>query len=260
MDEIKRISSLEFSDINFKHQFQRALLVKDYYITLILYLIKDVEGIYFKGGTALNKIFLNHDRLSEDIDFTITRNEKEVKDEIFNVLLKSGFFKDITEGNNTKEFIRSIIKYRSELGSREIFIDLNKKAKLFLTAENHKVNHFYSPFIPDFSIKTIAKEELIAEKIRATITRNKPRDHYDVYKIIKSEMKINLELAEKKCKEVGKEFSIIKMFNKAKILKNRWDKDMIYLLADPVSFQEVIRFLAKHFKLKDEKGKLKKYP
>ena len=52
---------------------------KDYYLTLILYLIKDVNGIYFKGGTALNKIFLNHARLSEDIDFTLTINEKKIK-------------------------------------------------------------------------------------------------------------------------------------------------------------------------------------
>ena len=58
------------------------LVKKDYYLTLILYFIRNVEGIYFKGGTALNKIFLNHAGLSEDLDFSLTRNEKEVKDEI----------------------------------------------------------------------------------------------------------------------------------------------------------------------------------
>ena len=238
MDEIKRISSIDFNGIVSKHPFNRKLLVKDYYITLILYMIKDIQGIYFKGGTALNKMFLEHARLSEDIDFTITRSEKEVKDEIFNVLAPSGFFRDVTEEKNVDGFTRLIVEYKDDLGNDKIFVDLNKKAKLILPSETHTVNHFYSPFIPEFSFRTIAKEELIAEKIRATITRNKPRDHFDVYKIIHANMPINLDLAEKKCKEVDAEFSIIKMFNKAQTLKNRWDKDMVSLIAKPISFQE----------------------
>ena len=79
MAEIKRVSEDEFNDIASGLKFDRLKLTKDYFVTLLLYLIKDVNGIYFKGGTALNKIFLNHARLSEDLDFSLTRNEKEVK-------------------------------------------------------------------------------------------------------------------------------------------------------------------------------------
>ena len=78
MDEIKTISRIEFNVINSEHPFQRALLVKDYYLTLILYLLRNIEGIYFKGGTAINKMFLSHARLSEDLDFVLTKNQKEV--------------------------------------------------------------------------------------------------------------------------------------------------------------------------------------
>lgn len=67
MDEIKIITKNYFDELIIEMRFAKPLLVKDYYLTLILYLIKDVEGIYFKGGTALNKIFLNHARLSEDL-------------------------------------------------------------------------------------------------------------------------------------------------------------------------------------------------
>lgn len=258
MDEIKTISSIEFNVINSEHPFQRKLLVKDYYLTLILYLIRNVEGIYFKGGTALNKIFLNHARLSEDLDFSLTRNEKEVKDEISKILISSGFIKEITEGKNVDGFLRMILKCQSELGESEIFIDLNKRAKLVLPSETHKINHFYVPFIPEFSVKTVAEEELIAEKTAATIGRNKPRDHYDVYIILKKGISINMELVKKKCYESGDDFSIIKMFNKAKMLKNRWDKDMSVLMSEDISFQEVIKFLALHFKLKEHKEELKK--
>ncbi|MDO8460592.1 MAG: nucleotidyl transferase AbiEii/AbiGii toxin family protein [Nanoarchaeota archaeon] len=258
MDEIKRISSIDFNTVVSEHNFQRDLLLKDYYLTRILYSLKDVNGIYFKGGTALNKIFLNHTRLSEDVDFTLTRNEKEVGHEIIDIIRKLDFFKEYKEGKNVDGFIRIIVNCSSELGNSELFIDLNQRGKLSLPSEIHKVKHFYSPFIPEFSVKTLAREELIAEKVAASIGRNKPRDHFDVYQIIHANMPINIELVKKKCADSGDEFSIIKMFNKAQTLKDRWDKDMVSLISEPVSFQEVIQFLAKHFKLKKAKDKVKK--
>lgn len=257
MDEIKTISRKYIDEIVIQRGFTIPLLVKDYYVTLILYLIKDVQGIYFKGGTALNKIFLNHARLSEDIDFTVTKEIKVIQEEIKKILEKSGFFLDITQDKDVDGFLRMVVKYNLEGEKGAIFIDLNKRAKATLKTEHHKLDHFYSGFIPEFSVNTLAKEEIIAEKVAATIGRNKPRDHFDVYKIIKAGIPINLELVKKKCEESDDDFSIIKMFNNAKKLKNRWDDDMISLLAEPITFQEVIIFLSKHFKLKEEKNKLK---
>src|SRR3989338_11614000 len=170
---------MRFNTIVSEHNFQRALLLKASYLTFILNLIKNVIGIYFKGGTALNKIFLNHARLSEDIDFTLTRNEKEVRDEILEVVKKLDFLKEHKEGKSVEGFIRIIVICSSELGDSELFIDLNQRGKLILPSEVHKINHFYSPFIPEFSIKTLAREEIIAEKVAASIGRNKPRDHFD---------------------------------------------------------------------------------
>ncbi|MBI3334193.1 nucleotidyl transferase AbiEii/AbiGii toxin family protein [Candidatus Pacearchaeota archaeon] len=258
MDEIKRIPVIEFEDILSRTKFNRSKLTKDYFLTLILYLIKDVKDIYFKGGTALNKIFLNHARLSEDIDFTLTRDVSEVKKEIIGIIEKSGLSDKISEDKNVDGFLRLVIHYTGFDGEKEsVFIDLNKRGKLTLPLEVHKVNHFYSPFISEFSVKTLAKEELTAEKVAASIGRNKPRDHFDVYQIIKSNIPINMEMVKKKCADSGDEFSVIKMFNKAQTLKNRWDKDMTSLISEPISFQEVIQFLAKYFKLEEAKEKVK---
>jgi len=258
MDEIKRISGLEFNSINSLHPFQKNLLAKDYFVTLLLYLIKDVGGIYFKGGTAIQKILLDHSRLSEDIDFTLTRDVFEVKKEINSIIRSSKLFGEITEDKNVEGFIRVIVHYTDFNGQKDkVFIDFTERAKPLLPTEEHEVKHFYEPSIPKFSVKTLAVKEIVAEKVRATITRNKPRDHFDVYEIIKAKIPIDLGLTEKKCKQAGVDFSVLKMFNKAKILKNRWDKDMVVLLANPISFQEVIQFLAKHFKLKEEKEKIK---
>ena len=98
---------------------------------------------------------------------------------------------------------------------------------------------------------------MIAEKVAATIGRNKPRDHYDVYQIIKKEIPINIELVKKKCHESGDEFSIIKMFNNANKLHRRWHEDLAPLLVEEISFEQVMTALAKHFNLKHAKDELK---
>ncbi len=259
MDRIERINDEEFSDIASRFRFNREKLTKDYFITVLLYLMKDIAGIYFKGGTALQKVFLNDARLSEDIDFSLTQNILLIKNEILGKIEESNLFIGIKEDKNVEGFLRLIAFYTDFDGKKDkVFIDLNKRAKLLLKPEEHEIKHFYEPFIPKFSVRTLAKEEMVAEKVAAAICRNKPRDHFDIYKLIKAKIPINLDLVKKKCTSSGTEFSITKMFNKAKALKNRWDRDMAALLSEPVSFQEVIQFLAKYFKLKEEKEKKQK--
>ena len=254
MDKIKKLTDVEFKNISSQHPFGDIILAKDYYITIILYLIKDVDGIFFKGGTALQKIFLNYSRLSEDIDFSLTKEVSEIKKEITKILEDSGLFQKITKDKDVEGFTRLIAHYKNFSNESDaIFIDLNKRARLLLNPEVHKVPHFYKGFIPEFSFKTVAKEEMIAEKMAAAIGRNKPRDHYDLYKIIKKGIPINLELVKKKCNSSGVEFNIIKMFNQAKKLKKRWDEDLIPLLSEEITFNEVMKTLAKEFKLKKEK-------
>ncbi len=258
MDEVTRISEKAINDISSRTRFNSSLILKDYYITVILYLIKDVGGIYFKGGTALQKIILNYSRISEDIDFTLTRQLSLVKKEIEDILVKSKLFDEISEDKNVDGFTRMVVHYKDFLGAEgTIFIDLNQRGKLLTKPEKNEISHLYHEIIPKFSINTLSREEMISEKIAATIGRNKPRDHYDVYQILKRNIPINLVLARKKCKSSGDEFSIIKMFNQAQKLHRRWHEDMASLLAEDVSFQEVMTTLSKHFKLKEEKEKLK---
>ena len=99
---------------------------------------------------------------------------------------------------------------------------------------------------------------MIAEKVAAAIGRNKPRDHYDIYQIIKHKIPIKMDLVKKKCEQSGNDPSIIKMFNNANKLYNKWNEDMLPLLVKEISFHEVMQTLAKYFKLKIEKNKLKK--
>ena len=258
MDEIKAISENAINSLSGETGFNTKVILKDYYITAILYLIKDIEGMYFKGGTALQKIFLNYSRLSEDADFTLTKDIEEIKREIAGILEKSKLFGKITKDKDVKGFTRLVAHYNGFSNEDAVvFIDLNQRAKLLMKPEKHQIRHFYKDSIPEFSLNTLSSEEMAAEKIAAAIGRNMPRDHFDIYMMLKKKIPLNLEMAKKKCEGSGHEFNVIRMFNKAKKLKNRWDEDLLPLLAEEVSFQEVITTLAKHFKLKGEKDKIK---
>ncbi len=259
MAEITPITEDTLTEIAAETGFRFDLIEKDYYITLLLYLLKDVSHIYFKGGTALQKIILNYTRLSEDIDFTVTEDVAAVRDTILGILKDTPFFTGADLDKRVDRFTRIMVHFRGFRGNAgTIFIDLNQKGRLQLPPEKSQIPHFYEGYIPTFSSPIVAEKEMIAEKMRATIERNKPRDHFDLYQIIKRGIPIDLSLVQDKCKDTGHEMDIIKMFNNANKLKNRWDEDMVPLLAKGISFAEVMKGLAQHFKLKEEKDKKKK--
>ncbi|MDD3175711.1 MAG: nucleotidyl transferase AbiEii/AbiGii toxin family protein [Candidatus Nanoarchaeia archaeon] len=251
----RQLTQDELNSIIVEKKFQRDLLVKDYYITILLYLMKDIKGIYFKGGTALQLTLLNHARISEDIDFTLTRELKDVRNDIEETINETNLFGKITQDKDVEGFVRLIVPYKTLFGTNQIFIDLNKRGKLFLEPEVLEMTHFY-PNIPEFKFPCLNRTEMVAEKIAASIGRNKPRDHYDIYQLIKHKVKFDMNLVEKKCVHSGHEYSILKMFNRAKKLHKRWNEDMIPLLVDEVSFEEVMKTISKHFNLKDEKEQL----
>jgi len=256
MDKIKELLEDQFNRIVVETGFNRGLLVKDYYLTLILFLIKDIKGLYFKGGTALQKTLIEYSRISEDIDFTLDQPLNKIKKKIIIKIKNSKLFGKITQDKDVDGFTRLVVPYKTDLGTDQIFIDLNQRSTLLLKPEQLKMLHFY-PNIPQFTFPCLNKKEMIAEKVAAAIGRNKPRDHYDIYQIIKHKLDIDMNLVRKKCKQSNQDPSILKMFNKAKRLHKRWDKDMIPLLREEVSFQEVMQTLAKYFNLKQEKKDLK---
>jgi len=51
LDELKIIAG--------QKGFGMPILEKDYLLTKLLFLLKDIKGIYFKGGTAINKMILH---------------------------------------------------------------------------------------------------------------------------------------------------------------------------------------------------------
>ena len=259
MAEISPIRVADLREVSAQTGFDARLIAKDYQVTLLLYLLRAVPGLHFKGGTALQKTLLSYARLSEDIDFTVTMPISDVRASVETKVQESGFFAKITKDKDVEGFLRLVVHYDSPPDRRDtVFIDLNSRAKLLFQPQQRNVPHFYPGHIPAFNISTLDTREMIAEKVAAAIGRNQPRDHFDIYQIIKHKLPIDLTLVRKKCEASGEEFSIIRMFNNARKLKNRWDEDLLPLIREEVTFETVMRMLAKHFGLAKEKARLAK--
>lgn len=259
MDEITPVEADVLQDAAMRTGFNLPKITKDYYVTLLLYILRDIEGLHFKGGSALQKIFLDYSRLSEDIDYTVTSGISTARGAIKAAVKESGLFLKVTKDKDVRGFLRLEAHYEDVLGQKDkVFIDLNSRAKLLLRPQRQEVPHFYHGHIPKFSVSTLALKEIVAEKVAAAIGRNQPRDHFDIYQIIRHKLPIDMKLVRRKCEASGDEFSVIRMFNRAKKLKNRWDTDLVPLARDVVSFETVMKTLAKQFRLAEEKERLKR--
>lgn len=218
-------------------------LEKDYFLTLLLYFIKDVDDIYLKGGTAVNKLFLEYRRLSEDLDFTSRRDPKEVVREVEKVISDKKGFVRLEEVSSVDNYTRAKVFYKSYFQEEAaIILDINGRASLHLETEEIDLPNFYDL---DFKVKTVNRKEILAEKVRALITRNQPRDYYDVYFLVKEEG-VDWDLVKKKVKEAGEEYDRERIFKNAQKVYSRWEEDLESLTREDLDFKECIRELKRH--------------
>jgi len=198
--------------------FPLYLLEKDYYLTLILSEIKELDGeLVFKGGTCLNKIYYSYFRLSTDLDFTLkppkggltragrSKAIKPIKAKISHYLKRFGLGIKETEQTGRNESTQYIFyaDYKSVVlgADQQIKIEIGLRADTLLPTLNKKAEHkFLHPFTlePLFEsgeVRCLALKELVAEKLRAASTRKDiaPRDFYDISYLIKTGFKFKDE-------------------------------------------------------------------
>lgn len=88
------------------------------------------------------------------MDFTLTRDVKEIEEEI-KENLKGTIFKKITHDKRVEKFTRLIVHYKLYHEDGTIFIDLNERGKLLLKSEKYEVKHFYNGYLPKFKVNTL---------------------------------------------------------------------------------------------------------
>lgn len=183
-----------------------------------LYQNKKAEKIYFKGGTAIH-FFLNSPRFSEDLDFSTKYAREEIKkiiQEVQKELKRELPEAEISLLYQGRDSIRFRLKYkpanfRYPFNIRVDFTEKETPKEIVTSPLLTKFPIVFFPLIPHLS-----KEEILAEKIRAFLTRAKGRDLFDLWFLLKKGLIVDFSLAEEKLKGVKKKFDRGELLEKIK--------------------------------------------
>ena len=212
--------------------FPLRLLEKDYYITIILSGMKELNnGLVFKGGTCLGKIYYSYYRLSEDLDFTlplpckkptrtVRRNAiKPIKEVIRPFLKRVNMSIENLDKAGHRESTQyifyldydSVVLNKKESIKLEIGLRFNPLLPVVTKKVNHKFLHPFTkePLFDAGSVNCLGLKELVAEKLRVSATRKviAGRDFCDLGFLLREKFDFNdkeqLELFRKKLEEDG---------------------------------------------------------
>ncbi len=223
---------------------------KDYLQHLILSRIYSNVGmgLVFKGETALQKCFgLN--RFSEDLDFTISGSLK--LSAVESSLKEVGRFYPSTyskeESKNTVSYKMKIEGplFRGPLALQTVRVEISMREEVTLPTLNRIVNPLYIDLQP-YSVMVMDPTEILAEKVRALLSRTKARDLYDAYFLLQKKVNLDLSIVAEKLKFYGKTYDPEELYSRVARLKPQWEKTLPSLVRVVPDFQSVIADLKEH--------------
>ncbi|MFB6253209.1 MAG: nucleotidyl transferase AbiEii/AbiGii toxin family protein [Halobacteriaceae archaeon] len=206
------------------------------------------DQLVFKGGTALLK-FYQLDRFSEDIDFTA--HEKIQFDHLMDSMVRDLENYGATVAERSIE--ESETSVHARFGIQGPLYTGNRRSLCFLRVEVNKESTVsrlrtrrYTPQFPDlpaFDLAVLDEIEILAEKIRALLTRSQPRDLYDIHHLLQKSVQIELSLVQEKLDYYDIEYDPNRVLDAARDLESSWETldPLVYSALPP--FEEVIDHL-----------------
>ena len=241
------ISKLELTRIaELKHLTIRNAET-DYLLEFLLYALSDDRrSLDFKGGTALYK-FYNLNRFSEDLDFDVVGKrfdtDKMIKKIIRNLEL-IGMQRTLPEKieysneTNIRFAIRGPLYDGSKNSMSRVTINISKRERPISTRTKLLIATY--PEIPSFELSVLDVEEIVAEKIRCIMTREKPRDIYDLWFLSKKGIPLDVSLVNKKLKIYRLTFDSETFLEKVNEKRKMWRRDLRDLIIGTLpEFNEV---------------------
>ncbi len=227
------ISRAELARISKEKHLPIRNAEKDYLLELLLFALSDYRRfLVFKGGTALYKLY-NLNRFSEDLDFDLIGKRFDVDKMIKKItrnLELTGMRRTITEKieysneTNIRFAIRGPLYDGTKNSMSRVTINISKREQPILPLERLLVANY--PEIPSFELSVLGEGEIAAEKIRCILTRDKPRDIYDLWFLSKKNVSIDVLLVNKKLKIYKLNFNLKELLEKVNEKRNMWKRDM----------------------------------
>ena len=149
------------------------------------------DKLVLKGGTAINLFYMNMPRLSVDIDLDYIGESREemladketLREHMRNVLFQKGY--SLSDASKSYFALESyVFQYLNNGGNRD-----NIKVEINFLDRSHILPLEAKPisvlgYTGETSINVLNVYELYGSKFAALLGRSKPRDIYDVYRVI----------------------------------------------------------------------------
>ena len=149
------------------------------------------QAVVLKGGTCLNKIWLDHPwRYSEDLDYQLA-HDSDIK-EITKALQRigDGFgFSRINHDSNVWLAHVFMVDQSLEGDRLRIKVDVEKKPLHLEASVSQKEFQVDNPwFRGNASVLSISSQEILASKVIAIYQRRQPRDLFDIWAALRTEL------------------------------------------------------------------------
>jgi len=206
---------------------------------------KSAGMLVFKGGTALQKTGIVR-RFSEDLDFTA--REGLALDRIVGAArgaLEAYNFPSEMDNRVDKEWTSGFrLKVRGPLylggrGLCSIRVEISRRETVLLKPERKELAPPYADILP-YILDIMQNEEILAEKLRAISTRQKARDLYDAYMLLKKGVKVDVALAERKMDYYDRKLDVPALLDRIELLKPGWERELDGILEDVPPFKQVL--------------------
>ena len=186
------ISKSLIDNLTRNYQTTRVNVAREYCQHLFLsyfYQKKKSEHVLFKGGTAIRFLY-SSPRFSEDLDFTayniIARQVETIFIDSLDDVAQTGIGVELEEAKTTSGGYLARAMFTFLDFKENIQIEVSMRPKKFRLAP--EVILVSSDFIPPYNVVSLAEKYLIEEKIQALLDRAKPRDFFDIYYLLRTNL------------------------------------------------------------------------
>lgn len=169
------------TELNIRREYAQHLFLSYFYQQ------PETKKVWFKGGTALRLIYQSP-RFSEDLDFEAAKTSiNKLESGIINSLAeieREGIKAEIIESKKTTGGYLGEIKFQLKSQKIIVLVEVSFRDK----NSQGEIQTIVSNFRPPYTLMSLTTTQMIEQKIKALLIRQKPRDFYDVYFILRANL------------------------------------------------------------------------
>jgi hypothetical protein len=208
-------------------------------------------GLVFKGGTALQKVY-GLGRLSRDLDFNLTGASRDDTPRAVD-LIGDYYPARVAKKAKVKHGIGYVIAIKgpsySQTGEEhKLPLTLNTEEPLSLKPVFKTINPgilYRDPDLRPYSVLVMDIKEILAEKVRALVTRKEPepRDLYDIRFILENGVPMEKGILDEKMGFAHAVFSKAAMRRRIAEIEPEWDRDLGSLVDRLPDYKETAKYV-----------------